>query len=218
MDTPIEPSLVDPALILSQWFSPAYPVGAFAYSHGLEQAIDDGHVGDAGALQIWIEDVLHNGAGRNDALFLAAAYHAADPAPIDAALRAFVSSQERLKEADLLGRAFAEITGALTQLDLAGLAYPVAVGRAAGLLGLPLPLTAASFLQAFVTSLVSVGQRLIPIGQTDGHKMIADLRPECAALADETKTGDLGTLSSTAFLSDIAAMRHETLTTRVFRT
>ncbi|WP_085864885.1 urease accessory protein UreF [Pseudooctadecabacter jejudonensis] len=209
---------IDPALTLSQWFSPAYPVGAFAYSHGLEQAIADGDVEGPTSLHQWIADVVHHGSGRNDALFLAAAYHADDPAPLDARLRAFVASKERLMEADLLGVAFADITASVTGHDLGGLTYPVAAGRAARLAGLPLPLTSAMFLQAFVTSLVSVGQRLIPIGQTDGQKIIAALAPECAAIAQDTQTGDLDQLSSTAFLSDIAAMRHETLTSRVFRT
>lgn len=210
--------VTDPVLTLAQWFSPAYPVGAFAYSHGLEQAIADGDVTDAATLQAWIEDVLHHGAGRNDALFLAAAYHAQDPAPLDAHLRAFASSKERLMEADLLGCAFADITASLTGHDLSNLAYPVAVGRAAALVGLPINLTTAMFLQAFVSSLVSVGQRLIPIGQTDGQTIIAALAADCQKIARETRAGDLSGLSSTAFLSDIAAMRHETLNSRVFRT
>lgn len=209
---------IDPILTLAQWFSPAYPVGAFAYSHGLEQAIADGDVTDAASLQTWIEDVLHHGAGLNDALFLAAAYHGPDAAPIDAHLRAFASSKERLMEADLLGRAFADITASLTGHDLSNLAYPVAVGRAAAVMGLPLPVTTAMFLQAFVTSLVSVGQRLIPIGQTDGQTIIAALAADCQQIARDTEGGDLSDLSATAFLSDIAAMRHETLTSRVFRT
>ncbi|WP_375281214.1 urease accessory protein UreF [Pseudooctadecabacter sp.] len=209
---------IDPVLTLAQWFSPAYPVGAFAYSHGLEQAIADGDVTDTASLQAWIKAVLHHGAGRNDALFLAASYHGPDPAVIDAHLRAFASSKERLMEADLLGRAFAQITASLTGHDLSHLTYPVAVGRAAALVDLPIELTTAMFLQAFVSSLVSVGQRLIPIGQTDGQTIIAALAADCQQIARDTEGGDLSDLSSTAFLSDIAAMRHETLTSRVFRT
>lgn len=208
----------DPVLTLAQWFSPAYPIGAFAYSHGVEQAIADGYVIDAASLSDWVETNLSFGAGHNDAVFLAASFHADDPRGVDAYARAFASSKERLMEADLQGAAFCKITTSLTGHTLDGLTYPVAVGRAAKLANLPLPLTASMYLHAFLSSLVSVGIRLIPIGQTQGHAIIAALSPLCSDIAAQTQTGDLAALTSTAFLSDIAAMRHETLTSRVFRT
>jgi len=210
-------AMTDPILTLTQWFSPAFPIGAFAYSHGVEQAISDDQVTDATTLSAWVETVLRDGSGWNDAVFLAAAFHS-DADAVDAYARAFVASKERLLEADLQGAAFCKITSDLTGYDLSGLVYPVAVGRAACLAELPLALTASMYLQAMLSSLVSVGIRLIPIGQTDGHKIIAALSPLCTDIAARTQTGDLATLSSTAFLSDIAAMRHETLTSRVFRT
>ncbi|MCF2872390.1 urease accessory protein UreF [Octadecabacter sp. G9-8] len=207
----------DPVLTLAQWFSPSFPIGAFAYSHGLEQAIADGRIVDAATLSDWIETVLRQGSGHNDAVFLAAAYHG-DAVQIDAYARAFMASKERVMEADLQGDAFCKITTSLTGYDLRGLTYPVAVGRAACLADLPLHLTISMYLQALVSSLVSVGVRLIPIGQTEGHQIIATFAPLCSQIAEIAKAGDLATLTSTAFLSDIAAMRHETLTTRVFRT
>ena len=209
---------IDPVLTLAQWFSPAFPVGAFAYSHGLEQAIADEDVTDPATLQTWIEDVLQFGAGRSDTLFIAAAYNAAPDAleAIDARARAFTSSKERLMETDLLGEAFGRIASSLSGDDISGLCYPVAVGKAANLTALPLGLTTSMYLHAFVSSLVSVGQRLIPIGQTDGQTIIQTLAPLCQNIA--AQGGTLDDLSSTAFASDIAAMRHETLNSRVFRT
>ena len=209
---------IDPVLTLAQWFSPAFPVGAFAYSHGLEQAIADEDVIDPATLQTWIEDVLNFGAGRSDALFIAAAYHATpdDLQAINARARAFTSSKERRMETDLLGEAFGRIASSLSGDDISGLCYPVAVGKAAQLASLPLELTTSMYLHAFVSSLVSVGQRLVPIGQTDGQTIIQTLAPTCQKIA--SKGGSLDDLSSTAFASDIAAMRHETLNSRVFRT
>lgn len=209
----------DPALLtLAQWLSPAYPVGAFAYSHGLEQSITAGHVTDAAGLQGWVADVLRFGGGRNDALLLAAAYRAEDPAPIDATARALAASRERLLETEAQGAAFARTTRDTWGLELPDLCYPVAVGRAAALIGLPLTDTSALYLQAFASTLTSVGQRLIPIGQTQAQRAIRDLAPLCLEIAEETQQGDLDHLSSTAFLADIAAMRHETQETRIFRT
>jgi len=213
----------DSALTLAQWFSPAFPVGAFAYSHGLEQAIADGDVTDRESLSVWIEDVLRFGAGRNDALFLVAAFNASNKAKNEAALvninaqaRAFTSSKERLMETDQLGAAFGRIASSLSGDDISGLCYPVAVGKATQLAGLPLELATSMYLQAYISNLVSVGQRLIPIGQTNGQTIIQNLTLLCQQIA--TMGGTLDDISSTAFASDIAAMRHETLHSRVFRT
>jgi urease accessory protein len=149
-------------LTLTQWFSPAYPVGAFAYSHGLETAIADGRIAGPGDLQDWLTDILQHGAGRADALFLAAAYEAKDTetlSEIDALNRAFQPSAERLMETDLQGAAFAEATNAVWGTALPRLTYPVAVGRAARLLDLPPDRTAQLYLHA-ATALRSDRQSL----------------------------------------------------------
>ena len=207
----------DSTLTLAQWFSPSFPIGAFAYSHGVEQAIAEGQITDAATLSDWVRAVLCHGSGHNDAVFLAAAFHG-DAQQVDAYARAFAASKERVMEADLQGAAFGKITAALTGHDAPSLIYPVAVGRAAHHCQLPLELTISMYLQAFVSSMVSVGIRLIPIGQTDGHRIISALSLVCTDIATKTQSGDLADLTSTAFLSDIAAMRHETLTSRIFRT
>ncbi|MCT4556315.1 MAG: urease accessory protein UreF [Pelagimonas sp.] len=208
-------------LTLSQWLSPAYPVGAFAYSHGLEALADTGQVRGTEDLQHWLEDLLRHGAGHNDALLLAAAYHAKDTTQlvdIDQTARAFCASRERLFETDQQGRAFCTITAAVWQTELRGLCYPVALGRAAALENLPLDLTLILYLQAFMANLVSAGQRLLPVGQTAGQTLIRDLTPLCREVAAAARAGDLSDLSSSLFLGDIASMRHETQYSRIFRT
>ncbi|MDQ2090867.1 urease accessory protein UreF [Marimonas arenosa] len=208
-------------LTLSQWLSPAYPVGAFAYSHGLEAAVDRGWVRDGEALEHWLEDVLLHGTGRSDALLLAAAFHAAtdqDLAEIDATARAFAASRERLLETEQMGAAFCAVTAAVWAADLQGLTYPVALGRAARSEEIPLKLTATIYLQAFLSNLIAAGQRLLPVGQTAAQAMLRRLTPLCADVADETNDGDLERLSGSAFLSDIASMKHETQYSRIFRT
>lgn len=208
-------------LTLSQWFSPAYPIGAFSYSHGLEWAVEAGDIKDASALEDWIRDVLRFGAGRNDALFLAASYLAQSPSElmqIGTACRAFASSSERLCETDQQGAAFCKITADVWGEDLTDLAYPVAVGHAAQLSELPLTLTSSLYLQAFASNLIGAAQRLIRLGQSDAQQMIKSLAPLSLEIAQETQTGDLAALSGTAFLSDISAMKHETQYSRMFQT
>jgi len=206
-------------LKLAQWLSPAYPVGGFSYSHGLEGAVEAGQVTGAAALQDWLSDILAHGAGRSDAIFLAAAYRAdtGDLAEIDATARAFAPSRERLLEADAQGAAFAEITRAVWPADLPRLTYPVALGRAARLHDLPLLLTARMYLHAFASNLVAAGIRLIPIGQTDGQRVLTALLPFCAQVAEAALDDGLDALASTVFLADIASMKHETQYSRLFR-
>lgn len=221
MATP--PMIPDAALLkLAQWLSPAFPVGAFAYSHGLEWAVQAGQVPNAAALQGWLGDVLAHGAGRSDAIFLAAAYRAPDPAAlagIDAQARAFAPSAERLEETVAQGRAFARIVSSVwPENALPDLSYPVALGHAARRHYLPLSLTARMYLHAFTSNLVSAGIRLIPIGQTDGQKVLTALTPLCETLAAEAMETGIEDIASTAFLADIASMTHETQYSRLFRT
>ncbi|MEM8653144.1 MAG: urease accessory UreF family protein [Pseudomonadota bacterium] len=206
------------ALTLMQWLSPAFPVGAFAYSHGLEQVIADGTVQDASSLQDWLSALLTHGSARADAILLAAAYTTDDIAHVDATARAFAASAERLKETDLQGAAFCDTARAVWGLDLTGLTYPVAVGTAARAMDIPLSDTLPLYLHAFASNLVSVAQRAMPLGQTDGQTVLAALAPTIAATATAAETTPLDALTSTSFAADIAAMRHETLQPRIFRT
>ena len=62
--------------LLAALFSPAFPIGAFSYSHGIEAAIASGDVYDATTAHDWIETILLGGSGRNDAILMANAYNA----------------------------------------------------------------------------------------------------------------------------------------------
>ncbi|WP_299552051.1 urease accessory UreF family protein [uncultured Tateyamaria sp.] len=206
------------ALTLMQWLSPTFPVGAFAYSHGLEQVIADGTVTDAETLQDWLEALLAHGSGRADAVLLAAAYGADTPAHVDATARAFAASAERLKETDLQGAAFCDTARKVWGIEITGLTYPVAVGTAARTMDIPLAEALPLYLHAFVSNLVSATQRALPLGQTDGQRVLAALAPTIAATARDAQVTPLDALTSTSFAADIAAMRHETLQPRIFRT
>ncbi len=214
--TDIRPMSTDPILVLSQWLSPGFPIGAFAYSHGLEAAAEDGRIHDRDSLTAWLIDIVEHGSGRNDSILLQAGFY--DPEAADAYARAFAAGAERLMEIDLQGRAFCNTLCATEGFEIADLVYPVAVGQAAALKGLPLSTTVAMYLQAFVANLVSSAQRLLPLGQTDAQGVLNTLRPIVAEVAAATDGAGLDDLNSSAWMSDIAAMRHETMTTRIFRT
>ena len=211
----------DPVLILNQWFSPAYPLGSFAYSHGLETAIQDRRIHSAATLENWLVDVLEHGTGHTDAVFVHAAYGCAgmaDVQALDAQAHAFAPGAERLMESVQQGDAFARTTAAVWGTELPALTFPVAVGYAARTLDLPVLLTGALYLQSFVSNLVSCAVRLVPLGQTEGQSVLQHLSQRCMAVSTRAGEEGLQGLMSAAFASDIAAMRHETLNHRIFRT
>ena len=201
-------------LTLTQWLSPAFPLGSFAYSHGLEQVIADGHVPDAAGLQVWLEETLRFGAGRVDAVLLCQALGGADVA--DTA-RALATSRERWEETLAQGTAFAQTLGKMGH-KVNPAALPVALGEAARGLDLVPADVAQLYLHAFTSNLVSVAVRFVPLGQSEGQAVLAALHPVLAEVAEAAAKTDLTQIGSAALMSDIAAMRHETLDVRLFRT
>jgi len=204
-------------LLLAQWLSPAYPLGSFAYSHGLETAIVEGWVADAASLQDWLAQIIATGTGRSDAILLHAAFRSDDISTLDATGRAFAASAERLRESLHQGAAFTRTTAAIWGDDLPDLLFPVALGSAAARHDIPATLAAAMYLHAFTSNIIMACVRLVPLGQTEGQKVLNALAPLCEKIARDTAGATLDDLSSNTFMSDIAAMRHETLQPRLFQ-
>lgn len=206
---------IDPKLItLTQWLSPASPVGAFAYSHGLESAIAQGWVQSGDDLHDWLHDLLSCGSGRSDAGFLIRATREAH-APLDIEARAFAASAERLHEATRQGAAFARVANPVWGLALPDLMFPVALGCAVRAVGIDAEAAAALYLHSFAGNLVSAAQRLMPLGQTEAQAVLHRLTPLCTDIAADLAQDP--TAWSISWASDIAAMRHETLDSRLFQ-
>jgi urease accessory protein len=216
---------------LMTWLSPAFPVGAFSYSSGIEWAVEAGDIVDAASLQDWLSSMLE-GPGFCDGVFLAHAHRAA-ATPDHALLRegaelaaAFMPSRERHLETTAQGRAFVEIArgawncgglGASIAACDGAIVYPVAVGIVSAAHMVPLAPTMHAFLHALVANWISAGARLVPLGQTDGQRALAALEPVVAATAHRAMAASLDHLGSATFRADLASMRHETQYTRLFR-
>lgn len=219
-------------LPLLAWLSPSYPVGAYAYSHGLEWAAEAGDVRDEATLAAWLGDLLEHGAGRNDAILCACAHRAAtadDQAALidanDLALALAPSAELRL-ETRQQGRSFLDATraawphprlSALADALDGEVAYPVAVGLAAGAHGLPLEASVAAHAFGFMQNLVSAALRLAPVGQSAGARVLAGLAPRAAAVAREACGLALDDVGGCTLRADLGSFRHETQYTRLFR-
>ncbi len=221
-------------LRLASWLSPSFPTSPYAYSHGLERLAADGEIDGLASFLGWASTCLEAGAGRNDGILLAEAWRAAslgdgprlaDAAELAAALQ---PSAERRRETLDQGAAFlrtaaavwpeaASIEEALGPEPPRRIAYPVAVGAAAGRAGCPLAPTIALSLHAYCGMLVVAGQKLVPLGQTDAQRALARLSDRIETLAAEIEAADLDDLGGSALRADIASMRHETQEVRLYR-
>lgn len=206
---------------LMAWLSPSYPIGAFSYSHGLEFAIEAGDVTDAASLQNWLADVVQFGAGRNDAILLCHAHKSVSDSALaqvnDLAI-ALCPSRERHLETTAQGAAFTKVTNAVNDHVLPAMALPVAIGAATARQGIELTDVLPLYLHSFAANIIAAGVRFIPLGQTDGQRVLAALFDLFDEVAKQAMNAPLEDLGSACFLSDIASMKHEDMTTRIFRT
>lgn len=215
---------------LLAWLSPSYPVGAFAYSHGLEWAVETAQINDRASMRAWIEDLIRFGGGWSDAVLFANA-HGVD-GDIDTLIElnnyalALAPSAERYLETSAQGTAFLKVSRDAWGCDaiddaVTGLgpdvAYPIAVAIAASAHGIDKSTSLHAFLHAVVANLISAGVRLVPLGQTDGQRALAELEKPVSDVVAQALDAPIEHIGGIAVLSDIAAMKHETQYTRLFR-
>ena len=235
--TGIPMSIEETALLrLQSWLSPAFPVGAYAYSHGLEYAVEAGLVRDLEGLSDWLAGILRHGGARTDAMAFAAAWRALEAdgagdellaaAELAAALR---GTRELALESAAQGAAFLSTVGtvwphplldeanALLKSGDIDIAAPVAVAVACAAHGIPLRPALAIYLQAFAANLIHAAVRLIPLGQTDAQRAGARLEPLIIDLTEAALASDPDDIGTAALVVDWTSMQHETQHTRLFR-
>jgi urease accessory protein len=221
--------MADAALLrLLAWLSPAFPTGGFAYSHAIEWAVEAGDITNGATLHDWLDTILRHGSGRSDAILCRHAHRAAADLDALAALTelalATAPAAERRAEAIHQGNAFIAAARAWHPETLTALAarvgdvpYAIAVGAMAGAHAIAESTAAAALLHAFAANLISAAVRIIPLGQSTGLAVLAALEPTILAVAHETETATLDDLGGATWRADLAAMRHETQYTRLFR-
>jgi len=215
---------------LLSWMSPAYPVGAFTFSQGLENAVDTKLINNFKQTSNWIAQMLEFGNGYSDLVFLACAWESAyDKQSLkDLMLTAlaFLPTSELHLESTAQGAAFFKVTqdtwscetlDLLLSLKLKHHAYPVVVGIAARGHQIDKTTLMSAFGHAYLSNLVSAAVRLVPLGQTDGQRLIASLNHPLLETIERALTTSPTDLATSTLMADITSMHHETQYTRLFR-
>lgn len=218
-------------LRLMAWLSPAFPVGSFSYSSGIEGAAHEGRVPHADALRDWIESALVYGSAWNDAVLFCEAWRRArgggDLAEIAELGGALAGSLERHRETTLQGAAFLAAARNWAGLrmpafplpsdGLGSVPYCVAVGAVTGANCVALGEACAAFLQASVSNTVQAGIRLSVLGQSEAVGLVAGLEAAVLDVAARAASSTLDELGTATIMSDLVSMRHETQHSRLFR-
>lgn len=219
-------------LKLMSWLSPSFPVGAYSYSHGLEWAVEHEDVRELQKVQAWLAGVFEHGSGRTDGILFCHAFDAIIEGDEDRLGRvaelatAMNPSKERMLESTAQGRAFFEICSTvwpspafnvLKNVHAGPFAYPIVVAVAAAGQNLDKRSALLAYLHAFVANLVSAAVRLIPLGQTDGQRLMMAFEDTITTVADAVLESTLDSLGSMCLMADMASLQHETQYTRLFR-
>lgn len=217
---------------LMSWMSPSYPVGAYTYSHAIEYAVEAGLVCNRQDLIEWVSDIVKYGAGRADTILLAEAYRALQSEDYDRLIEvteiAYANrpTRELELETSAQGRAFIKITedafpsrmlNELKSRWQGPIVYPIAVAAAAAGRGIPLEFVLTGYLHGFVSNLVSAAVRLVPLGQTDGQRAIAELEKVSAGQVHQALVSALDDMGTATLMVDWCSSKHETQYTRLFR-
>jgi urease accessory protein len=224
------------ALLRQQsWLSPAFPTGSYSYSHGIEWAVESGHIHDRKSLVDWLEADLCYGSGRNEAIFFIEAWRCAKEnkcddllkiAELAAAFRgtsefALETSQQAASCLATLRRVWPDsfietLSDLLSELGISPV-LSIVLGVRAARQDIPATLSLPAFLQSYLANLITAGVRLVPLGQTDGQLAIAELEPAVLRVAGQAGCATIHDLGSAGFIVDLASASHETQYTRLFR-
>jgi urease accessory protein len=218
-----------PLVRLMQIVSPALPIGAFAYSQGLEQTVAEGWVTDEEEATAWLLGLLESSFGTLDLPVLArlcVGWRARDGAAVErwsAWLAACRPTRELRAEDRQLGSALARVLATLGVGEAGGWTTHVHVTHAtmfalaATHFEVPLPASLAGHAFSWAEAITSAAVRLVPLGQNAGQRMLAAAGRAIPAVVQRALELSDDELGSAAPGQAIASARHETLYSRLFR-
>ena len=201
------------------WLSPSFPLGSFAYSHGLEFEICEGNISTSEDLFEWLQNILRFGSAWNDLVLFCNSYKAKVSYlhKLSDMAKAFAQSRERYYETVEMGTAFSKIISSIEGVDLKGMPLPIIMGYVAKIENVQLEYILPLYAHSFISNLICVSMRLLPLGQTEAQKLLFTLFPVIDEVSKEALKSNIDDMRNKCVLSDLASMKHETLKVRLFK-
>ncbi len=202
------------------WLSPSFPIGAFAYSHGLEFEICEGNVSTSEDLYEWLKDILRFGSAWNDLVLFCNAYKTDINSlnELSDIAKAFAQSKERYYETIEMGAAFSKIISSVEGVNFKGMPLPIIMGYISKIENVSLEYILPLYAHSFVSNLISVSIRLLPLGQTEAQKLLFSLFPIIDEVSKEALKSNISNMRNKCVIADLSSMKHETLKVRLFKT
>ena len=206
----------DPHQILQVWFSSSFPIGSYAYSHGLEALIDDKKIKNKDDVKEFLDALLFYGTLRNDYIFMKSIYNGEE---INELILASASSKERQIEMIDMGNSFRKIMKDSWELSLPeNTSFIYCLAKAGLHFDIKFDDLIKFYLQSFISNLINVCVKHIPMSQKDGQSLnviFINQIQEFLSHSDKLTLKDIGT---TFFIGDIFAIKHEYLDSRIYLT
>ena len=206
----------DPHQILQVWFSSSFPIGSYAYSHGLEALIDDKKIKNKDDVKEFLDALLFYGTLRNDYIFMKSIYKGEE---INELILASASSKERKIEMIDMGNSFRKIMKDSWELFLPeNTSFIYCLAKAGLYFDIKFDDLIKFYLQSFISNLINVCVKHIPMSQKDGQSLNVIFINQIQDFLTHAEKLTLRDVGSTFFIGDIFAIKHENLDSRIYLT
>lgn len=206
----------DPLQILQIWFSSSFPIGSYAYSHGLEALIDGNKIINRNDVREYLEALLFYGTLRNDYIFLKSVFKGEE---INDLILASASSKERHAEMIDMGNSFRKIMKDSWGLVLEeNTSFVYCVGKAALHFDIKFDDIIKFYLQSYISNLINICVKHIPMSQKDGQILNVNFIDQTQKFLDQSYQLTLKDIGTSFFIGDIFAIKHENLDSRIYLT
>ena len=206
----------DPLQILQIWFSSSFPIGSYAYSHGVEALIDNKKITNKNEVKKYLIALLNYGTLRNDYIFIKSLYNGDE---INELILASASSKERRVEMVDIGNSFRKIINDSWDFKLPNnTSYIYCLAKAGLHFNICFEDLIKFYLQSFISNLINVCVKHIPMSQKDGQILNVNFIEIIQKFLSQSKELTLNDVGTTFFIGDIYSIRHENLKTRIYLT
>ena len=206
----------DPHQILQIWFSSSFPIGSYAYSHGLEALIDDKKIKNEDDVKEFLDALLFYGTLRNDYIFMKSIYKGKE---INELILASASSKERKIEMIDMGNSFRKIMKDSWELSLPeNTSFIYCLAKAGLHFDIKFDDLIKFYLQSFISNLINTCVKHIPMSQKDGQTLNFIFINQIQEFLTHSDKLTLNHIGTTFFIGDIYAIKHENLDSRIYLT